>query len=125
MNQKLKNWALVFLWAGVIFFFSSQPGLKSSLPNQWDFVLRKLAHLTEYAVLTFLLIRTLSRYWLGWRRILLAAFILAILYAVSDEYHQTFVFGREGALRDVLIDSAGALLACLFTQSRYNFSTRP
>jgi len=117
MNQKLKNWALVFLWAGAIFFFSSQPGLKSGLPNQWDFVLRKLAHLTEYAVLTFLLIRALSQYRLGWRRILWTAFLLAVLYAISDEYHQTFVFGREGALRDILIDGLGAGLAVWFKRN--------
>ncbi|MBU1136984.1 VanZ family protein [Patescibacteria group bacterium] len=110
MNQKLKNWTLVFLWAGVVFFFSSQPSLKSNLPNQWDFILRKLAHLTEYAVLTFLLIRALKEYRLSHRQVLLSAITLALLYAISDEYHQTFVFGRQGAPQDVLIDGLGILL---------------
>jgi VanZ family protein len=40
----------------------------------------------------------------------LLAFLITVLYAVSDEYHQTFIFGRQGAARDVLIDSAGVLL---------------
>jgi len=111
MNQKLKNWALVFLWAGIIFFFSSQPDLKSGLSNQWDFVLRKLAHITEYAILTFFLIRALKEYRLSRHRVLFLAFTLALLYAISDEYHQTLVFGRQGAPRDVLIDSFGILLA--------------
>ncbi len=120
MNQKLKNWFLVVLWIGIIFFFSHQPDLKSDLPNQWDFILRKLAHISEYAILTFLLIRALSNYQLSKKKIILWSVFLAILYAVSDEYHQTFIFGREGTIRDVLIDSAGVFFALLFSIFRYN-----
>jgi len=113
MNKKILNWILVFIWAGVIFFFSHQPGLKSSLPNEYDFVLRKLAHISEYAILTFLLIRAFSQYQLSKKKILFFSIFLAILYAFSDEYHQSFIFERTGAFRDVIIDSIGILLVWL------------
>jgi len=124
LDNKLKNWLWVFLWAGVIFFFSSQPDLKSGLPNQWDFILRKLAHIAEYAVLTLFLIRALKEHRLNRRQLLFLAMILALLYAASDEYHQTFVLGRQGVVRDILIDGAGVFLTCLFTKFRYSFNTR-
>jgi len=110
MSSKVKNWLLVFVWAGLIFFLSNQPYLKSDLPNQWDFILRKIAHITEYAILAWLLIRALQGNKLTWGQLTLAV-VLSILYAVSDEYHQTFVLGREGTFRDVSIDSFGVLLA--------------
>ncbi len=111
MQIKIKNWIFVFLWAGLIFFLSHQPELKSDLPNQWDFILRKLAHITEYAVLTWLLIRALKEYRLTNRQIIILAVSLAVFYALSDEYHQTFIVGRQGLSRDVLIDSLGILLS--------------
>lgn len=106
MKNKFLNWLLVFIWMGLIFFLSHQPDLKSSLPYSWDFIFRKIAHITEYAILTWLLLKAL----LPNKRALLAAVIVAILYAISDEYHQTFIFGREGCLRDFLIDSLGVFL---------------
>lgn len=118
MSNKLKNWFLVFLWAGFIFFLSSQPELQSGLPSQWDFILRKLAHITEYAILTWLLLRALRQHALNKKTALVLAACLAILYAVSDEYHQTFVFGRQGVWRDVLIDGLGAILILIFFRPR-------
>jgi len=117
MSHKTKNWIFVFVWAGLIFFLSHQPFLKSGLPNQWDFVLRKLAHITEYAILTWLLIRALKEYQLTNKQIIFLAISLAVLYALSDEYHQTFILGRQGTLRDVLIDSSGIFLTSWFTKA--------
>lgn len=57
MRKFIKNWLPVFLWAAVIFYLSSQPGLKSGLLWPYDFILRKLAHITEYAILFLLIIR--------------------------------------------------------------------
>lgn len=111
MNEKIKKWGLVFLWAGFIFFLSHQPGLKSSLPGEYDFVLRKLAHISEYFILTLLLINALKQYRLSKRKIIIISFLLAFFYACSDEYHQTFIIAREGAIRDVLIDSVGIFLS--------------
>jgi VanZ family protein len=89
---------------GVIFFLSAQPDLNSGL-GDWDFVLRKLAHMTEYGVLALLWWRALRT------RSPLPAALIAIAYAVTDEYHQSFVAGRHGTPVDVLIDAAGIALA--------------
>lgn len=97
-------WGLVLLWAVVIFAFSSVPSLGTGL-GTWDLVLRKLAHLAEYAVLGLLLVRA--------SRLSGVALVLAAAYAVTDEIHQTFVEGRHGAVRDVAIDAIGALVGIL------------
>jgi len=73
-------------------------------------VLRKLTHFGEYLALTLLWWWAL-RTRIGARRALAPALAIAIGYAITDEIHQTFVDGRVGTWRDVLIDSAGALTA--------------
>ena len=100
-RSALSLWLPVLVWAGVIFAFSGVPSLDTGL-GTWDLVLRKLAHVCEYALLGFLLAR-------GVRRPAVAV-VLAAAYAVTDEVHQTFVEGRHGAPRDVAIDTFGALL---------------
>jgi VanZ family protein len=97
-------WLPVLAWAAVIFAFSSIPSLSSGLGG-WDLLLRKLAHVTEYAILGALLLRATRRPGL--------ALGLAALYAASDEVHQHFVEGRHAALVDLLIDIAGALVGVL------------
>jgi len=118
MSSKTKKWLLVLIWAGLIFFLSHQPFLKSDLPNQWDFVLRKIAHITEYAILAWLLIRALREHKLTWGQILTLAIALSVGYAISDEYHQTFILGREGTFRDVLIDGVGVFLVAWFNRRK-------
>jgi len=98
LSTGFRAWAPVVLWAAVIFAFSSVPSLGTGL-GTWDLVLRKLAHVAEYAVLGALLVRALARPEL--------AILLGALYAVSDEIHQHFVPGRHGVWYDVLIDTAG------------------
>ncbi len=110
MPKKILNWLYVFIWAGLIFFLSHQSGLSSGLPSNWDFVLRKLAHLAEYAVLTYLLFNALNRHQLKNSQIIWLSFLFAFLYAVTDEYHQAFIAFRYGVWTDVLIDSLGILL---------------
>ncbi len=95
------RWLPVLVWAAVIFAFSSIPSLNSGL-GTWDYVLRKGAHMTEYAILAILLVRATASY--AW------AFPLAVGYAASDEFHQTFVRGRHGTPIDVAIDAVGALI---------------
>lgn len=70
-------------------------------------LVRKLAHFGEYALLGAALRQFLWTFPLRWPGT--AAWIMATLYAVLDEWHQTFVSGRSGQLRDICIDSAGAL----------------
>jgi VanZ family protein len=95
------RWLPVLVWAGVIFTFSSIPSLNSGL-GTWDTVLRKGAHMTEYAILACLLVRATGSY--AW------AFGLAVGYSATDEFHQTFVHGRHGSPIDVGIDAVGALI---------------
>jgi len=72
--------------------------------------LSNLAHFLEYAVLTFLLIEALRGHQSVRRIILILAVVLAVGYAFSDEYHQSFVFGRQASGQDILIDSLGVFL---------------
>ena len=113
-NKKTINliilWLPVLLWCAVIYYLSSIPSLKSDLPNQWDFVFRKIAHITEYAILTFLFFRASSKN-LNYRKAISYSAIFSITFALTDEYHQLFVFGRGGNLGDVFIDSLGVFLA--------------
>jgi VanZ family protein len=103
---------------GLIFFLSSQPDLSSGL-GAWDVLLRKLAHASVYAVLTYLWWRAL-REGTGPEatRPLAAAWLIAIAYSATDEWHQTFVTGRHGSPADVLIDAGGASAAALWAMRR-------
>ena len=114
----MKKWLLVILWAGFIFFLSHQPDLSSGLPGVWDFFFAKSAHFLEYAILTFLLICALQGHQLTKKKILILAAILAIGYAFSDEYHQSFILGRNASLRDILIDSLGVLFVAWLTKRK-------
>jgi len=92
----------------LIFFLSAQPSDEVERA-WWDVGLRKLAHFTEYAVLTALWWRALRG--LGARLPLAAAMAISLGYAAGDEFHQTFVDGRRGTPVDVLIDAAGIVAA--------------
>lgn len=107
----IQNWLLVFIWAGFIFFLSHQPDLKSGLPQTWEFILGKLAHFFEYAVLCFLLISALSNYRISKKKMVVLAVILSMLYAFSDEYHQSFIPGRTPSVNDLAVDGLGIFLA--------------
>ena len=122
MSLFLKHWTPVFLWAFGIFYLSAMPNLSSGL--QTDFFLRKLAHIFEYFILAVFiynaLLNTFSKKQPGSLRIVFLVLFIAFLYAVSDEYHQTFVFGRDGNIKDVLIDFLGAMLgACAFYKFKF------
>jgi VanZ family protein len=107
----LNRYAPPLLMMAVIFFLSAQPDLNSGL-GTWDTILRKLAHMAEYGLL----------WWLWWRALgrgsALGAAAIAVAYAASDEYHQSFVDGRVGSAVDVLIDSAGVALAIVAVKLR-------
>jgi len=90
----------------LIFALSATPDLSSGL-GTWDFVLRKIAHVAIFASLWLALARAAD-----WRRPILAG-VIAVVYAASDEIHQSFVQGRHGTPVDVAIDSVGIGLAAL------------
>jgi VanZ family protein len=91
------------------------PGISEEQLVFAHFITRKAAHFTEYAILAWLAARafatssgqTLRRHWF------LISLALVILYALSDEYHQSFVPSRTASIYDSFIDMAGGLTALL------------
>ena len=107
--KPIKLWLPVVVWGSLIFYLSSIPNLKTSL--EYDFILRKIAHATEYFILTFLLHRAFKG---SFKMNIFGLFIypatLSFFYAASDEFHQSFVATRSASIRDILIDSTGILI---------------
>jgi len=103
-SRLLTVWLPVVAWAAVIFALSSIPSLSTGL-GTWDTILRKGAHVTEYAVLGGLLYRALGREAL--------ALATGIVYAATDELHQYFVRGRHASPVDVAIDAVGVAVGML------------
>lgn len=107
---RINPWIPVILWAAVIFTLSAIPHLGTGL-GTWDLVLRKLAHTVEYAVLGALVFRAV--------RGVPAAVALASAFAVTDEFHQTFVSGRHGSPVDWLIDTVGVVIGVVAASRRW------
>ncbi|MDE6150201.1 MAG: VanZ family protein [Ruminococcus sp.] len=137
--KRLITAALVIGWCAVIFSFSSQSASESSetsggfietfcnfiIPEFGDFsgsqreafiesfqfAVRKCAHFTAYGILGFLSWFALFDFKAKLRYAIAVGF--SFLYACSDEIHQYFAPGRSNEIRDVLIDTAGAMLGAL------------
>jgi VanZ family protein len=107
VRRLASTWLPPLVWLAVIFTFSTRHGGGHLGPE--EIALRKLAHVTEYLILTLLLLRALRRS--GIARALPAAAVAALAYACSDEWHQSFVPGRTATPRDVAIDGIGIALA--------------
>ena len=116
LGRRAGLWLPVLAWCALIYAVSDRPVMTSGLADAYDVPLRKTAHLVEYAILWLLARRAFAGSGAG--RPGPAAFVLAVLYAASDEWHQTFVPGRMGRPSDVLVDSAGAGLAWLVLTRR-------
>ena len=138
-QSRIRRYAPLVLWMAVIFFASTgkfsasntvlliQPFLRWLFPQISDerialfhFLVRKAGHFTEYAILGLLAVRafivsshlSLRRHWF------LAAFILVAVYALTDEYHQSFVPTRTASVYDSFIDIAGGLTALVLAMWR-------
>ena len=134
MKKKTVYKILLALWMILIFIFSAQIaddssavsnkvgllfntlfnlGLTQSSPlwGTVSFIVRKAAHISEYAVLAALWRMYAEE--AEWKNNWIAPFLLTVFYACTDEFHQTFVKGRSGELRDVCVDSAGALVGLI------------
>jgi VanZ family protein len=113
-------WLPAIAWMVVIFALSSRTRV-SVAPEYWtNFMFFKTLHVIEYAVLYALTLRGLAHGSKPTTQHYQKSAIITILYAISDEIHQTFVPTRQGTLRDVLIDSIGVYLSYLIIKQTYN-----
>ncbi len=108
LARRFSYWFPTLLWAAVIFSFSSQRTIATSEIYWQDFVIKKSAHLFVYCVLAILVFRSLKHTTSldNWSLIMITVSMTA-LYALSDEFHQSFTPGREPRFRDVVIDATG------------------
>jgi len=129
------SWTLVIVWMAVIFSFSAQPahesdGLSKSvilfiiglakrvMPLSdlavdiatLNHLIRKVAHFTVYLVLGVLTVNSLKASGVPIFKAAIWALAICIVYAATDEIHQMFVPGRYAQVKDVLIDSVGAVV---------------
>lgn len=111
MKNFLHNWHPVLLWCGLIFFLSNQPHLPGPEDASLDFLVKKVGHMTVYGILFFLTHRALGKHQ---KNRVAYSFLFCILYALSDEFHQSFIPGRTPMLRDVGFDTIG-MIASLAT----------
>ncbi len=135
-TKQILSWGLVISWMALIFYLSHQPATESAslssevmenvlkiihkvAPNatfdlDWfHHFIRKNAHFIAYLILGVLVangLRTLEALNLTTFQSLTLALLICVLYAISDEVHQLFIPGRAGQIKDVLIDSAGAVV---------------
>lgn len=135
MKSFLKYWLPVLLWLSVIFIGSTdlmsaehtsrfivpflgwlKPDISPQTVASIHVIIRKAAHLSEYAVLALLLLRAAIRMTdlnLPMPVLRAIVWVACVFVAVTDEFHQTFVQSRGASGRDVMIDSVGALLGLL------------
>jgi len=118
--QLLLRWLPALFMMLLIFLISAQSS--SNLPNfDWaDRLVKKSGHVIGYAILALLYWRGLDfndrKHWVAW--------LLALLYAITDEFHQSFVSGRHPTVFDVVIfDNFGALIS-LWLVHRYRKQKR-
>ena len=121
------RWLAVLLWIVVIFLLSTEHFSARHTPVASDmlrFLIRKAAHWSEYFILAFLLMRALSANSdeTEAKRQVVLSVLVAVVYAVTDEWHQSFVPSREAKLTDVGIDALGA---CCGTWSWSRVRTHP
>lgn len=121
MNTRLLKWLPAIVMMLVIFWFSSQPS--SEIPTfDWaDRIIKKGGHMIGYGLLALSYWRAFDfkegKRWVIW--------LLAVLYALTDEFHQSFVPGRSASIWDVLIfDNFGALIS-LWLTGLYRKEIRP
>jgi VanZ family protein len=119
-NRALLRAIAPLLLMCLIFYLSAQSSTGEH--PWWDVILRKLGHVSGYALLTGL-------WWWALhgvvRRPLLIAVVVSLAYACTDEFHQTFVHGRTGTPVDVGIDALGMAIAALLISVRSFPRRRP
>jgi len=118
MKKIIYFWLPPVLWMIFIFFLSSRQRIVVSEEQSINFLVFKTLHLIEYMTLFVLFFRA---YYLqykskGFKNAVILATISTLLYAMSDELHQTFVPTRQGHLQDVFIDLIGITIGIMYTK---------
>ena len=126
--KKLKYFIPAIIWMIFIFIMSHTNGNESSNQSNFivkivlefininhetlSFMIRKIAHMSEYAILLLFIYYGLYKT-ITYKYQLLISLLITFIYACSDEFHQLFIPGRSGQFIDILIDTSGALIMLL------------
>jgi len=142
IKYKFLPWIPAIVWMVLIFSLSAQPATESDgfsksiteliietigrilpldletsttadLVSQFNHIVRKMAHFSAYLVLGSLVTNALFKSGIRGYKAFFYSMMICVLYAISDEFHQLFVPGRGGQIKDVLIDSSGALVGII------------
>jgi VanZ family protein len=105
----LKYWGPPVAWALLIFLVSSYPTVKTSEIHWRDFIVKKSAHVIEYGIFAALIYRALRSSGAKKANAGIYAIFIALLYGMTDEFHQSYTPGREPRVRDVVFDTIGAI----------------
>ena len=119
-SRFIRYWLPPIVWMALIFYLSSRLRVSATGKFLFDFLIFKMLHIIEYAILYLLLFRafhSINNQQLTISNKFLYPLFISILYALSDELHQTFVPTREGKARDVIIDTAGILLMYIYIKN--------
>lgn len=100
------------------------PDITEATVASIQLIVRKCAHLTEYAVLAGFLYRALRQHRGQAMRAVITAFFIAAIYAALDEFHQSFIASRTASVWDVMIDCLGAFVG-LAICSRFRRRSQP
>ncbi len=126
--MKFKRWLPLLAWMALIFYLSGRTENEIPSFGFWDLLAKKGAHFLAYSFLSLLAWRGA----MGEKRPLpphktkpfLTAFVITLLYAISDEFHQSFIPTRHGQPLDVLIDTVGGLTMLLLLYYWSGWKTR-
>lgn len=130
-KNKIIIFTLVIIWMITIFAFSNTNSIKSNndskgiiklvavkilniddnkvdeIVEKYNKPIRKITHFTIYLILALLIHSALTLTNIKYKKLL--TILICLIYAITDEYHQTFINGRTGLLSDVIIDTSGSL----------------
>ena len=144
-KTQLNPWLWVALWMLIIFLFSTStfsgentsriigpilkwiiPDISSEAVSFIQFLFRKTAHVIEYAILAILLCNALIRRLIDFSQtgLIFKSVFICFIYAVFDEWHQSWSVDRIGSLMDVFIDTVGALFGTIIFVCVLNFKSK-
>ena len=106
--QLLSAYAPPIIWAGLIFFLSDQSTLPGASYPLIDLILKQSAHVFVYAALHFLI-------WRINKKSISTPLLVTFIYALTDEFHQSFIPGRTATIIDIGFDSMGIAISHYLT----------